>query len=111
MRWVELANGVHDPATLVWLQGVARAVVEADAHSDANRRRLGLVQALGLSGRSGSTAAGVRSLAHALGADAWTDPTKRARLRELVCMFLLDRADLTDEALDARIRRALVDED
>lgn len=105
-RWHRLATGHHDEDTLTWIKGVASALLRADELTDANKRRMAMQRALGLTGHSDTDAHAIRLLMADHGADHFKGLKGRRELRDIVvAMLKLD--DASDEAIDARIKRAL----
>lgn len=110
-RWAALATGDPDAESLAWVAGVATRVLRANALPDANARRLAMLAAVELTGPSNVDAEAIRQLdAHVrttiLGASSQSETKRRKMLRDMV-RWVCALQDATDEAIDARIRRAI----
>jgi hypothetical protein len=105
-RWAALAAGRYDAATLAWLSEVARDVLKANAEPDENKRRTGMVRAVKLDGRMNTAREALRIMLSALGITDWSTAPDKARTRDALAA-VLGEADISDEALDKRIREAL----
>jgi hypothetical protein len=110
-RWAALAAGSPDAETLAWVAGVAARVLRANALPDANARRLAMLAAVELTGPLNTDAEAIRQLdAHVRatirGASSQSETKRRKMLRDLI-RWVCALPDATDEAVDARIRRAI----
>lgn len=112
VMWQRVAGGELTEEMIAWLVQTANRLLEADRLKDANKRRLGIVEAVGLAGRTGAdVTAAVKVVAEldpsTLGA---TPRQQRAAKEKLMAMMLgvrvgpkgIDRENLQD-----RVRRRL----
>ncbi len=101
-RWSDLAAGRHSPETLAWVADVARAVMRASQAKAGNPRRTEMLKAVQLDGRLGDERDAIRALAESLAGD-------KPQMRQMVAFVLGLTDDTAEEAIDARVRRAVKD--
>lgn len=107
--WRRVAEGKTDDAALrAWLAGVAREILAADETKDANKRRTGVLKAVGLEGRRGTAEA----YAVAALAEGWPDRSedglKNLRVAQAYVLGhpIGSAKELDPEVLRGRVRSA-----